>query len=113
MKNMQILKCTLCKSNKKEDNIKCKCKVERVRKCIFELEKELDLTRMKNMKENLEHERKMYLGRYIRNRINDSFRFFHTLSVDDIRFFYRLSADEDEALNIYDKNNGEDVFDSY
>ena len=73
------------------------------------MEKELDLTRMKNMKENLEFERKMYLGRYIRNRINDSFRFFHALSVDDIRFFYRLSADEDEALNIYDKN-GEDVF---
>ena len=73
------------------------------------MEKELDLTRMKNMKENLEFERKIYLGRYIRNRINDSFRFFHTLSVDDIRIFYRLSADEDEALNMYDKH-GEDVF---
>ena len=29
MKNMQILTCTLCKTNKKEDNIKCKCKVEK------------------------------------------------------------------------------------
>ena len=109
MKNMQILTCTLCKTNKKEDNIKCRCKVENVRKSIFELEKELDLKRIKNMKENLEFERKMYLGRYIRNRINDSVRFFHTLSADDIRIFYRLSAEEDEALNIYDKN-GEDVF---
>ena len=62
MKNMQILTCTLCKTNKKEDNIKCRCKVEKVRKRIFELEEELDLKRMKNMKENFEFERKMHLG---------------------------------------------------
>ena len=45
------------------------------------------------MKENLEFERKIYFGRYIKNMINDS-----------VRFFYMLSAQEEEALNIYDKN---------
>ena len=91
------LTCEICKNKNKEDSINCKCKVEKFRKSIFELEKRLDLMRMKNMKENLEFERKMYIGRYIRNRINDSVRFF------------TLSADKEEALNIYDKN-GEDIF---
>ena len=63
------------------------------------MESRLDLMRMKNMKENLEFERKMYIGRYIRNRINDSV------------WFFMLSAEEEEALNIYDKN-GEDIFEN-
>ena len=58
---MKRVTCTLCKTNKKEDNIKCRCKVEKVRKGIFELEEELDLKRMKNMKENFEFERKNVL----------------------------------------------------
>ena len=58
---MKRVTCTLCRTNKKEDNIKCRCKVEKVRKWIFELEEELDLKRMKNMKENFEFERKNVL----------------------------------------------------
>ena len=106
---MKRVTCTLCRTNKKEDNIKCRCKVEKVRKQIFELEEELDLKRMKNMKENFEFERKMYLGRYIRNKIKDTVRFFVILKPEDARVFYELTTDEDEALNIYDEY-GEDIF---
>ena len=105
---MKRVTCTLCRTNKKEDNIKCRCKVEKVRKRIFELEEELDLKRMKNMKENFEFERKMYLGRYIRNRIKDSARFF-VIGQEAVRILFKLGIDEDEALNIYDEY-GEDVF---
>ena len=87
--------CTLCRTNKKEDNIKCRYKVEKVRKRIFELEEELDLKRMKNMKENFEFERKMHLGRYLRYRIKDSARFF-VLRQDDIRILFKLTIDQDE-----------------
>ena len=105
---MKRVTCTLCRTNKKEYNIKCRCKVEKVRKRIFELEEELDLKRMKNMKENFEFERKMYLGRYIRNRIKDSARFF-VIGQEVVRILFKLGIDEDEALNIYDEY-GEDVF---
>ena len=98
MKNIQILSCTLCKTNTKENNIKCRCNVENVRRSIFELEKELNSKRIKNMKEKFDFERKMYLGRYIKNKIRDV-----------VRVFYELTKDEYEALNIYDEY-GEDIF---
>ena len=60
------------------------------------------------MKENFEFERKMYLGRYIRNRIKDSARFF-VIGQEVVRILFKLGMDEDEALNIYDEY-GEDVF---
>ena len=109
MKNIQILTCTLCKIKNKEDSIKCKCRVEKFRKSIFELEKELDLKRIKYMKENFEFERKMCLGRYIKNKITDAVKFFIILKPEDVRVFYELTTDEDEALNIYDEY-GEDIF---
>ena len=98
-KKIEKLECELCKIKNKEDSIKCKCRVEKFRKGIFELEKQLYLMNMKNMKENLEFDTKMYLGRYMRNRMNDSYLYFlHTES-------------EEEALNLYDKY-GEDVFEN-
>ena len=105
---MKRVTCTVCRTNKKEDNIKCRCKVEKVRKWRFELEEDLDLKRMKNMKENFDFVRKIYLGRYIRNRIKDSARFFD-MGQDGIRILFKLTIDEDEALNIYDEC-GEDAF---
>ena len=51
---------------------------------------------------------KMYLGRYIRNRIKDSARFF-VIGQEAVRILFKLGIDEDEALNIYDEY-GEDVF---
>ena len=50
------------------------------------------------MKENFDFERKMYLGRYIKNKIRDV-----------VRVFYELTKDEYEALYIYDEY-GEDIF---
>ena len=98
MKNIQILSCTLCKTNMKENNIKCRCNAENVWRSIIEFEKELNSKRIKNMKENFDFERKMYLGRYIKNKIRDV-----------VRVFYELTKDEYEALNIYDEY-GEDIF---
>ena len=98
-KKIEKLECELCKIKNKEDSIKCKCRVEKFRKGIFELEKQLFLMNMKNMKENLEFDTKMYLGRYMRNRMNDSYLYF------------LRTESEEEALNVYDKY-GEDVFEN-
>ena len=54
---------------------------------------------MKIMKENLEFDTKMYLGRYMRNRMNDSY------------WYFLRTESEEEALNVYDKY-GEDVFEN-
>ena len=43
MKNIQILSCSLCKTNMKENNIKCRCNAENVRRSIFEFVKELKI----------------------------------------------------------------------
>ena len=98
-KKIEKLECELCKIKNKEDSIKCKCRVEKFRKGIFELEKQLYLMNMKIMKENLEFDTKMYLGRYMRNRMNDSYLYF------------LRTESEEEALNVYDKY-GEGVFEN-
>ena len=54
---------------------------------------------MKNMKENLKFDTKMYIGRYMRNRMNDSY------------WYFLRTESEEEALNVYDKY-GEDVFEN-
>ena len=98
-KKIEKLECELCKIKNKEDSIKCKCRVEKFRKGIFKLEKQLYLMNMKIMKDNLEFDTKMYLGRYMRNRMNDSYLYF------------LRTESEEEALNVYDKY-GEDVFEN-
>ena len=98
-KKIEKLECELCKIKNKEDSIKCKCRVEKFRKGIFKLEKQLYLMNMKIMKDNLEFDTKMYLGRYMRNRMNDSYLYF------------LRTESEEEALNLYDKY-GEDVFEN-
>ena len=90
--------CKICFRMMKEEDLKNPVKMHKKnqiiimlkknRQRIFELEKELDLKRMKDMKEEYMKEKfeRIYLGgyirklgEYIRNMINYSLRVFYTL----------------------------------